>query len=139
VGAGRHWTAGGAIGRLLLVAVLAVGMLAMHTVGHPAEGSAAAASSSSGRHAQAVDDAEPAAHTTAAELGTELGTDMDMDTAALCLAVLSSWALAALLHAALARRAGRRPARVVRIVPAVLRPNPPPRRPDLNELSILRT
>ncbi|MER8041372.1 hypothetical protein [Streptomyces sp. NPDC094032] len=63
------------------------------------------------------------------------GTGMDMTT--LCVAVLGVWLLAALLRAALGRRADGTAPLLARLLP-FLGPNAPPRPPDLAQLSILR-
>ncbi|MFG2169766.1 hypothetical protein ACGFMO_00060 [Streptomyces niveus] len=133
---------GSALGRLLLIVVLALGVFAMHTVGHPDE--SYASESGAGAMAHASDEPppppepEPApTHPSAADEPV-MGMDgMSMDMASLCLAVLSTWALAALLLAAFARRAGlfMDPLAGLRVAP---RPNPPPRTPELTLLSVLR-
>jgi hypothetical protein len=148
----------GVAARLLFVVMLALGVFIMHTVGHPAEGSSAGTSSSThtvgmgeisahGRQADAVTDTGPPhgpsaanphagpALTSAAVSSNEPG--MAMDIASLCLAVLGTWALAALLRAVFV---GRRDwfAKLVTGVLAAVSPNPPPRAPDLAQLSILR-
>ncbi|MFC8831486.1 hypothetical protein ACFT9I_39820 [Streptomyces sp. NPDC057137] len=61
---------------------------------------------------------------------------MAMDMASLCVAVLSTWAPAALLLAAFARRPGRLTDPLAGAVAP--RPNPPPRTPELSSLSVLR-
>ncbi|MFC5803072.1 hypothetical protein [Streptomyces formicae] len=147
--------------RLLLVVVLALGVFVMHTVGHPGEGSGTASPSHTvahaaavaggpvthGQHGDAAADAARVHSAVAAELTAgpaptratappdEPGTAMDM--ASLCLAVLGTWALGALLHAAFA---GRRDwfARLATRALVLVRPNAPPRAPDLAQLSILR-
>ena len=60
-----------------------------------------------------------------------------MDMTGLCLAVLSVWALAGLLCAALVRLRGL-PLNLLAYAVRLLRPNPPPRPPTLAQLSILR-
>ncbi|GAA1357820.1 DUF6153 family protein [Streptomyces beijiangensis] len=117
----RRWV------RLLLVVVLAVGVFVMHTVGHPAEASPSHMSATT--H---MASAGAPAHDAAVQLPPHT-----MDMASLCVAVLGFWAFAALLYAALARQpewAARVPAGVL----AVVRGEPPPRTPDLTELSVLR-
>ncbi|MGW2564563.1 DUF6153 family protein [Streptomyces sp. NPDC001514] len=143
--------------RLLLVVVLALGVFVMHTVGHPSEGSGTTTSSptaGTGRmpahshQAAAADTGLPPAMTMTATdpyagpvptSATAPADDpgMAMDMASLCVAVLGTWALAALLHAVFV---GRRDwlARLAAGVLAVVRANPPPRAPDLAQLSILR-
>lgn len=60
-----------------------------------------------------------------------------MDMASLCMAVLGTWALASLLYAALTARRDW-PADLAARVFTLVRPDPPPRPPDLAQLSILR-
>ncbi|MEU5404354.1 hypothetical protein ABZ348_34310 [Streptomyces sp. NPDC005963] len=62
---------------------------------------------------------------------------MVMDMASLCVAVLGSWILAALLRAALVRRSEWLP-RLRAAALAALRPGAPPPRPHLTHLSVLR-
>ncbi|MFE5665660.1 hypothetical protein ACFQ7N_34895 [Streptomyces niveus] len=133
---------GSALGRLLLIVVLALGVFAMHTVGHPDE--SYASGSGAGAMVHASDEPapppspEPAPPHPSAADEPVMGMDgMSMDMASLCLAVLSTWALAALLLAAFARRAGlfTDPLAGLRVAP---RPNPPPRTPELTLLSVLR-
>ncbi|MEU0715746.1 DUF6153 family protein [Streptomyces lavendulocolor] len=132
--------------RLLLVVMLAFGVLAMHTVGHPGSASGTAITTSAqapSEHAAAVDMAPAAVavtdmlpsgeHSTAAS--HDSATEMSM--AFLCVAVLSVWLLVGLLRAVLARR----PDRLTRLrsqTVALLGPSPPPRKPDLTRLSVLR-
>ncbi|MFB6951902.1 DUF6153 family protein [Streptomyces niveus] len=126
---------GSALGRLLLIVVLALGVFAMHTVGHPDESGAGAMVHASGEPAPPPEPAPP--HPSAADEPV-MGMDgMSMDMTSLCLAVLSTWALAALLLAAFARRADvfTDPLAGLRVAP---RPNPPPRTPELTLLSVLR-
>ncbi|MEV6110595.1 hypothetical protein AB0M28_38735 [Streptomyces sp. NPDC051940] len=138
--------AGGVIGRFLFVAVLALGVVVMHSTGHPDDSSTrlggmahAAAAHSSAMPAAAVSPAaESGPHGPATEPGS--GTHdpaAGMDMAALCLAVLGPWAFAALLRAAFAR-SGTRPAKRLAHADAALRRGPPPRPPDLTRLSVLR-
>jgi hypothetical protein len=135
--------------RLLFVVVLALGVFVMHTVGHPGEGSGSHLSASShavGTHAMPGEPAAAHASNLSSSDGEELegaisaphqpGTGMDF--ASLCVAVLGAGALAALLHAAFASRCDWLADLATR-VRAVVRPTPPPRAPDLAQLSILRT
>ncbi|MGW7428046.1 DUF6153 family protein [Streptomyces sp. NPDC054861] len=137
---GRHdWRAGGALAHLLLVVVLALGVFVMHAVGHP-EGS-------SGHDTTDTAPLSPAGAAPAHQSGAGPGhapesgapapshdSGMAMDMTTLCVAVLGVWLIAGLVRAALARR----PDWPARLLPA-LGPNaPPPRAPDLAELSILR-
>ncbi|MFC4506224.1 MULTISPECIES: hypothetical protein [Streptomyces] len=142
--------AGGALGHLLLVVVLAVGIFAMHSMGHPSESSSSVMSSAS--HSAAMD---PAASRqdpmgTPADRGGDghaTGTAgsaashepaMAMDMVSLCMAVLfGACVLATLLRSAFTRHQ-EWPARLLAQVSGVLRPDPPPRGPDLTLLSVLR-
>ncbi|WP_308122077.1 DUF6153 family protein [Streptomyces sp. TRM70350] len=142
---------GGALGHLLLVVVLAFGVFVMHTVGHPTDAHAAEmgpASHVSAPTAHAVSSAYEAASTPASAHSQHAATSeqapstdmpvLAMDMLSLCLAVLlAAWVLAALVRSALARHPDR-PASLRAQVAAVLHPNPPPRGPDLTQLSVLR-
>lgn len=142
---------GGALGHLLLVVVLAFGVFVMHTVGHPTDSHAAEmgpASHASAPTTHAVSATYEAASTPtmaesehAAASGHAPSTDMPvmaMDMLSLCLAVLlAAWVLAALVRSALARHPDWL-ASLRAQVAAVLHPNPPPRGPDLTQLSVLR-
>ncbi|MDQ8706533.1 DUF6153 family protein [Streptomyces sp. LHD-70] len=151
----KYVRAGGALAHLLLVVVLAFGVFVMHTVGHPDEssgGGMSAGAHSSAPHGDAALDVATtdAAMTTAAagaaghesanaqhQSADEPASGMAMDMASLCVAVLGVWALAALLYAAFARRPAWLADLLARAVVA-LRPNAPPPRPDLTQLSVLR-
>lgn len=153
----------GVIGHLLLVAALVFGIFVMHTLGHPA---GASGSQAPAAHAPACGTmpqqaghpsragtahaASPAQHgqqaapggtsdTTVADCpGADTGLHTGMDMTTLCLAVLTTWALAVLLRGLLRTRR-RRPVHPVTAAFDALRPNPPPRRPpDLAVLSVLR-
>ncbi|MEU9747566.1 DUF6153 family protein [Streptomyces niveus] len=131
---------GSALGRLLLIVVLALGVFAMHTVGHPDESGASESGAGAMVHAsgEPAPPPEPAPPHPSAADEPVMGMDgMSMDMASLCLAVLSTWALAALLLAAFARRADvfTDPLAGLRVAP---RSNPPPRTPELTLLSVLR-
>ncbi|MFF0750761.1 DUF6153 family protein [Streptomyces sp. NPDC004267] len=133
--------AGGALARLLLVVVLALGVFVMHSVGHP-EGSAAMdggtmTHSAAPAHADgpATGSAHHSSPAPSSPSSHDSGTGMDMTT--LCVAVLGAWLLAALVRAALARRPDRITPLLARLRPA-LGPNAPPRPPDLARLSVLR-
>ncbi|GGU83781.1 hypothetical protein GCM10010275_18800 [Streptomyces litmocidini] len=138
--------AGGAVGHLLLVVVLALGVFLMHTVGHP-EGSGGDMSTStdavSGPHHGSPAYA-PASHDGAPHAGGgsdarhEPGTGTGTDMTTLCVAVLGAWLLAGLVRAALGRRADRLVLPLARLVRAVGPHGPPPRPPDLARLSVLR-
>lgn len=144
--------AGGTFGQLLLVVVLALGVFVMHTLGHPADehchtgtpGIATIAVS----HTVPLDEPHDGSHgarspaSTAADETTNPTSShepaMAMDMLSLCVAVLlSAWLLAALLRSAFARRA-EWAARLLARLTAAQRPDPPPRTPDLTQLSVLR-
>lgn len=147
---GWRTRAGGALGRLLLVVVLALSVFAMHSTGHPSE--SAHSNMSTASHSTATD-ATASTHdpmslpsdTVTGGQGTDTSEStsshqpaMAMDMLALCVAVLlGTWVLSALLKSALARRQDR-PALLLAQVAAVSRPNRPPLRPDLTRLSVLR-
>ncbi|WP_327318682.1 hypothetical protein [Streptomyces sp. NBC_01235] len=146
----RYVRAGGALGHLLLVVVLALGIFAMHSMGHPGESSGSAMSTAS--HPNALDTAASGHDPMGAPAdrgrdGHATGTAgptsshepaMAMDMLSLCVAVLFGvWVLARLLRSALARHQ-ERPAKLLAQVAAALRPDPPPRGPDLTLLSVLR-
>ncbi|MFM9588238.1 hypothetical protein ACKI1J_01885 [Streptomyces scabiei] len=154
--AGRCARAGGALGRLLLVAVLALGVLAMHGMGHPAEpaysgtGRASAmaapdpsdASGASAAHhgpmGPAVDEATGGHGADAPDPSSSHGPAPAMDMLSLCVAVLlGGWVLSALLASAYTR-CRTWSARLLARVAAAARPNPPPRGPDPTRLSVLR-
>jgi hypothetical protein len=154
VSVSRYVRTGGALGHLLLVVVLALGVFVMHTVGHPSESHAVEMSpASQASHASAptanpvAPPHEPAAAAAsdeskhAADPGHSSSADMPvmaMDMLSLCMAVLlAAWVLAALVRSALARHPDWL-ASLRAQVAAVLRPNPPPRGPDLTRLSVLR-
>ncbi|MPY48945.1 hypothetical protein [Streptomyces acidicola] len=162
--ASRYVRAGGALGHLLLVVVLALGVFAMHSMGHPQDSSGSATSTAS--HASTMDPAAEAHAPRSAPPAPGTGADrhvtdpadpshsptiqttqttqtthqpaMAMDMLSLCVAVLfGAWVLAALLRSAFARDQDR-PAELLAQVAVAIRPNPPPRRPDLARLSVLR-
>ncbi|MGW0913757.1 DUF6153 family protein [Streptomyces sp. NPDC002784] len=130
--ASGYGRAGSALGRLLLVVVLALGVFVMHTLGHPEDSSHSGMRASS--HAAPMD--HPAAEVPDGSSTHEPAVPMDLMS--LCVAVLfGALVLAALLRAASAR-ARDRAARLLAQVAAVGRPRPPPRGPDLTQLSVLR-
>ncbi|MGX2992788.1 DUF6153 family protein [Streptomyces sp. JNUCC 64] len=139
----------GAWGHLLLVAALALGVFMMHTVGHPdassgsaAHGSAPVATAHGGAAslrtaADPVVSAAPDGGEHGEGSSSPHGSGAAMDLASLCVAVLGAWVVAALLRAAFLQRAEW----LVRLRAGALRvllPLPPPRAPDLFQLSILR-
>ncbi|MEU0023573.1 hypothetical protein ABZ173_38780 [Streptomyces rochei] len=144
--------AGGAFGYLLLVVMLALGVFAMHTMGHPEVSSRHGVSGTTspavaGGHQDGMIEkataAEPLAkvfHGTAAPAGKPPvhGLPSGMDLMSVCLAVLTVWLLGLFLRAAVARRQERSTALLARSV-ALARPSiPPPRPPLLAQLSVLR-
>ncbi|WP_449350746.1 DUF6153 family protein [Streptomyces shaanxiensis] len=148
----RYVRAGGALGHLLLVVVLAFGVFAMHTLGHPDDSSDSAAmgtvsqASAMGTAATALDPASATAPMGTADQAADPAhgsspthdPGMAMDLLSVCVAVLfGAWALATLLRSALARHQDPL-ARLLAQVAVVPRPDPPPRGPDLTRLSVLR-
>ncbi|TGB09545.1 DUF6153 family protein [Streptomyces sp. MZ04] len=145
----KNVRAGGALVHLLLVVVLAFGVFVMHTVGHPDESSGAGMSAGAhASHGAAAPDASTTDAALTATAGHETGTAqhlsadepasrMAMDMSSLCVAVLGVWALAALLYAAFTRRPAW-PADLLARTVVALRPDAPPPRPDLTQLSVLR-
>ncbi|MFF1558490.1 DUF6153 family protein [Streptomyces sp. NPDC058279] len=140
--ASRSGRAVGALGHLLLVVVLALGVFVMHSVGHPDSPSAhpsvhPATHPTAGRPAEHAADATVVADPEHGARVAQHAPGMRMDMAALCVAVLGAAILLVLLRAALGR---------ARLLPAGPRPGtapgpsprPPPRAPDLTLLSILR-
>ncbi|MFI9758215.1 DUF6153 family protein [Streptomyces sp. NPDC051963] len=119
----------GTYGRLLLFAVLLLGVVTMHTVGHPTEHSVV--------HSPAAMHQTPMPQTDSAH--DETPPMSGMDPASVCLAVLGAFAFVWLLSAALGGglRSAVRPVVPVRLLYA-LRPNPPPPRLLLAHLSVLR-
>ncbi|MET9681901.1 hypothetical protein [Streptomyces coeruleorubidus] len=143
--------AGGAFGYLLLVAMLTLGVFAMHTMGHPEEShghgmSGSVVSAEGARHdrmAQStapLDDPEPEPeHGTATSAAKSPVDELPggMDPMSVCLAVLTVWLLGLFLHALVVRRHERLTALLARSM-ALARPGTPPPRPLLSQLSVLR-
>ncbi|MDK1344778.1 DUF6153 family protein [Streptomyces sp. 378] len=143
---------GGALGYLLLVAALTFGVFAMHTMGHPEHSSAPGAGGAPHAVAGAHQDvmAQETARTrtstepvTMADHGAVAPTEATadgpmtgMDVLSVCVAVLTGWLLWLFLCAA-ARRRERLTALLARAM-AVRGPLPPPPRPLLAQLSVLR-
>ncbi|MFJ6719259.1 MULTISPECIES: DUF6153 family protein [unclassified Streptomyces] len=131
----------GAWGHLLLIIMLALGVLVMHSVGHPdsptahpsAQPSAHRADQRTAHAATAMAVAAPADGPRAAPHDP----GMRMDMASLCVAVLGAAILLVLLRAALGR-AVRGPARPRSGAVTAPAPRPPPLISDLALLSILR-
>ncbi|MET9438563.1 DUF6153 family protein [Streptomyces sp. NPDC006551] len=129
--------AGGALAHLLLVVVLALGVFVMHSVGHPA-GSSDGGATGTAQHGSAAGVHEPPSDEPESSPASSHDSGMTMDMTTLCVAVLSVWLLAGLVRAALGRRRDH-PARIIAGFSPGLGPNaPPPRPPDLTELSVLR-
>ncbi|MDT0568789.1 hypothetical protein RM704_15145 [Streptomyces sp. DSM 3412] len=163
--ASRRVRAGGTLGHLLLIAVLALSVFAMHSTGHPDESAHPGGESahvnepahiSGSMHvSESVPFSEPvpfsgsahsmntAAHATAtdaAPTGSQSSHEPapTMDMQSLCVAILlGAWVLTALLMSAFARR-HEEWAELLAQVAALARPRPPPRGPDLTRLSVLR-
>ncbi|MDN0199951.1 hypothetical protein [Streptomyces sp. S.PNR 29] len=146
--------AGGAFGYLLLVVMLTLGVFAMHTMGHPEESSGHGMSGTmpavAGTHQDGVAQEAPAPvpparsevmaeHGTGASAATlpvhELPSGMDLMS--VCVAVLTVWLLGLFLRAAVAGRQERLTALLARSM-ALARPDTPPPRPLLSQLSVLR-
>ncbi|WP_406263794.1 DUF6153 family protein [Streptomyces sp. NBC_00191] len=139
--------------RVLFVVVLALGVFIMHTVGHPSGGSGSHMSATphavgtlsmhgeqdGGTHPATPNMADRPVHgpetANAVSAPHDPGTGMDM--ASLCVAVLGAWALASLLYTAFTARRDWLADLATRVFTWV-RPDPPPRPPDLAQLSILR-
>ncbi|MFF0484691.1 hypothetical protein [Streptomyces sp. NPDC004435] len=155
----RGERAGGALAHLLLVVVLALGVVMMHSTGHPEGPSSGTTGSSAGSSAMSATGPASATSDMSAtgaasamaghapdaggshgsgppDEGHAPGSGMDMTT--LCVAVLAGWLLAGLVRAALGRRPDWLVLLLARLTPA-LGPHAPPRRPpDLARLSVLR-
>ncbi|MFF0505887.1 hypothetical protein ACFYUH_20105 [Streptomyces fimicarius] len=143
--AGTARSGSGTFGRLMLLAALLFGIVTMHTVGHPAEHSDAAAAvttttATAAEHmvpaAPVADSAHPAAHGSPGSDAPMSG----MDPLSVCLAVLGVWGLALVGAWLLGLRADRRPlgTPVGAGLPRVLRPSPPPPISVLAAVSVLR-
>ncbi|MEU1596027.1 DUF6153 family protein [Streptomyces sp. NPDC005708] len=131
--------------------VLALGVFLMHTLGHPQDSASTAMSTAShssvdtmggGRlphqsmAAAPADDASEAK--TPGHTASTHKPPMAMDMMSLCVGVLlAAWALAALVRSAFARHPDWL-ASLLAQAPVVLRGIPPPRGPDLTQLSVLR-
>jgi hypothetical protein len=124
----------------------------MHTLGHPDSSHDSATNTAVHTTTMAVTAAAHAPMSSPADTEAGMGghtadpagpssthePSAAMDMLSLCLAVLfGAWVLAALLRSAFARHEERL-AQLLAQVAAVLRPNPPPRGPDLTRLSVLR-
>ncbi|MFI9200673.1 hypothetical protein [Streptomyces sp. NPDC053048] len=150
-------------GRLLLFAALVLGIVTMHTLGHPAEHSGPAPSAVTSQEASDASAAPGVAHRPVPAAGTpgvahhpapdaagapaRVGGPAavpahgdGMDPMSVCLAVLGAgWTVALLIAlAALRRPAGGAPAAVRAWFSRALWPDPPPRHKALARLSVLR-
>jgi hypothetical protein len=127
--------------RLLLLALLLLGIVTMHTLGHPSEQGSAAPSPmgthQSHRTAAAPTPVPTSTHVSATSADS---TPMSgMDPGSVCLAVLGTFTLVLLLAAAFGGSPSThlsqpRPARLLR----ALWPDPPPGGPSFSGLSVLR-
>ncbi|MFE6981241.1 hypothetical protein [Streptomyces griseus] len=142
--AGTARSGSGTFGRLMLLAALLFGIVTMHTVGHPAEHSAASsAATTSTAAAEHMVPAAPVAGPSHPSAHGSSGSDAPMsgmDPLSVCLAVLGVWGLALVGAWLLGLRADRRPlgTPVGAGLPRVLRPNPPPPISVLASVSVLR-
>ncbi|WBP90033.1 DUF6153 family protein [Kitasatospora cathayae] len=119
--------------RLLLLAALLLGIVTMHTLGHPSGGHGG-----HGGHGPQVTAAQqmPGHHSPTAD---PAGAD-GMDPMTVCLAVLAGWTLLLLVAGPLLRRSGDAAAEVRARLLRAVRALPPPGggRILLNRLSVLR-
>ncbi|MFD8705629.1 DUF6153 family protein [Kitasatospora sp. NPDC059648] len=118
--------------RLLLLAALLLGIVTMHTLGHPSGGHGG-----HGGHGLQVTAAQqmPGHHSPTADRGAD-----GMDPMTVCLAVLAGWTLLLLVAGPLLRRSGDAAAEVRARLLRAVRALPPPGggRILLNRLSVLR-
>ncbi|MFI9325508.1 DUF6153 family protein [Kitasatospora aureofaciens] len=123
--------------RLVILAALLFGIVAMHTLGHPGRGHGGhgpqltAGQPMAGHHAVAAGSAPATADPVAAE---------GMDPMAVCLAVLVGWTLVLLVVGPLLRRSGDAAAELRARLLRAVRAQPPPGggRILLGRLSVLR-
>ncbi|APE25543.1 MULTISPECIES: DUF6153 family protein [Streptomyces] len=132
----RRRRAEGALARLLLVVVLALGVFLMHAVGHPEGSGGDTGTSPASAHAAASHHEAAPEGGAGSDARHDPGPGMDMTT--LCVAVLSGWLLTCLVRAALGRRPDWLTLLLTRLTPALGPHAPPPRPPDLTQLSVLR-
>ena len=136
-------------GQLLLLAALLLGIVTMHTLGHPSEHTSDTATASAPAAAPVLTAASVTSHGAGhhADHGSEHGSDpgdghdgrggMSMDPLSVCLAVIGAFTLVVLVRAGLWRPGGtlaRAPA-AGRLLHGP-RPEPPP--VPLSRLSVLR-
>lgn len=128
-------------GRLLLCATLLLGIVTMHSLGHPAENGSshmpgdavmAAATAPVDHGMRATTTVEPRADAPASHGG--------MDPMSVCLAVLSVWAIALLAVGLVSGRIATLASSALARLPHALWPRPPPRsaRTRLAQLSLMR-
>ncbi|MFE0137163.1 DUF6153 family protein [Streptomyces sp. NPDC059037] len=136
-------------GQLLLLAALLLGIVTMHTLGHPTghgsgaeQGSVQASAQHETRGTTAAHDmgTEPVARTADDTVTASSPAGLHgMDPLSVCLAVLGAFTLVLLLKAGLLRPGGSAvPSRALARLLDGLRPNPPPPRLLLARLSVLR-
>ncbi|MFE4520200.1 hypothetical protein ACFRMQ_39290 [Kitasatospora sp. NPDC056783] len=145
--------------RLLLLAALLLGIVTMHTLGHPGGGHEAAGTHAAGMHAAGtqasgahgsamrpagalhqVEHADTYAHAHAAPAAVHPAAPGGMDPMAVCLAVLAGWTLVLLVVGPLLSRSGDAAAWVRARLLRAVRALPPPGggRILLTRLSVLR-
>ncbi|MFG2917423.1 hypothetical protein ACGF0D_31595 [Kitasatospora sp. NPDC048298] len=142
--------------RLLLLAALLLGIVTMHTLGHPSGGHGGSGGSGGhegpGTHASAMHPAGAVHHGPAAEPVRDAASVADaasaadpaapggMDPMTVCLAVLAGWTLVFLLAGSLPRHSGDAAADVRARLLRAVRALPPPEggRILLTRLSVLR-
>jgi hypothetical protein len=124
----------GTYGRLLLFAVLLLGVVTMHTLGHPSEHGGPAGHTAG--HAAVASMPESV---TVPAVGAQMPAPGGTDPSSVCLAVLGAGTLLLLLAAASgAARPGQLRAPSSSRLLRALWPNPPPPRHLLAQLSVLR-
>ncbi|WP_045692936.1 DUF6153 family protein [Streptomyces rubellomurinus] len=133
--------------RLLLLAALVLGIVTMHTLGHPSgghgghDGHGRPVQSAAGASHHAMADSMPVAVEQSAAFGSaDPGTADGMDPMAVCLAVLAGWTLVLLVAGPLLRRSGDAATEVRARLLRAVRALPPPGggRLLLTRLSVLR-
>ncbi|MFE4977653.1 DUF6153 family protein [Kitasatospora sp. NPDC056651] len=133
--------------RLLLLAALLLGIVTMHTLGHPGGGHEAAGAHASAmrqvgalHHVAHAGTREHAASGASAASAVDPAAPGGMDPMTVCLAVLAGWTLVLLLAGPLLRRSGDAAADVRARLLRAVRALPPPGggRILLTRLSVLR-
>ncbi|MEV7598456.1 hypothetical protein AB0O91_13860 [Kitasatospora sp. NPDC089797] len=136
----RRRSYGSSLSRLLLLAALLLGIVTMHTLGHPSGGHAGpgarttAAQQAPEHHGAAV------VPTVGAGVTVQPAVGGGMDPMTVCLAVLAGWTLVLLVAGSLLRCSGDAAAAVRARLLRAVRALPPPGggRILLNRLSVLR-